>query len=489
MNKNIIYILLLLLFAGCNSNESNNQKAISISKTHYLKDLTSNFYVDDNKSRNGYLFIHEKSLKNKKRLSPISVKFSKTDTVKFLRLKCENNKEIKFKLYLNGYYKGSYSNKKKIAINQKISSLRIVEIKSDNEIIVNAWDRKNEYILLKDTSIVSKNLKTLQIEFADKNVNFKNPIKIRKPANKNFKNIKELNFINLGARLIVKDKKRDDLIEQTVCFYDDMSFFINFIKVNSNNKIEYEYYLSGSWYPIRHYGNRTKIKLTGEISGKLNPNEQNHTQLFEDKILIDSLNILRTRSILNKLMIDLPNWAMVNLRDFGEDIIIDLPYATPNNFTKTKLYDCNECYLLYETVKDLLKAQHRFLQKGYRLKMFDCYRPYHIQRKLFEKFPVPGYVADPVGGSVHNKGSAVDLTIVDMQGNELDMGTHFDDLSRKSNHAYTNFSDTILNNRKLLLETMRASNFTPISMEWWHYNHRYSRKYPKIDDAFPCKNK
>ena len=105
---------------------------------------------------------------------------------------------------------------------------------------------------------------------------------------------------------------------------------------------------------------------------------------------------------------------------------------------------------------------------------------------MFKKFPVKGYVADSIGGSVHNRASAIDLSITDMQGNEIDMGTNFDDLSYKSNHSYKYFSDTILNNRLLLKRIMMKNNFTPINSEWWHYNHINGRLYKKSDLDFPC---
>lgn len=473
----------------CNNDEDKHYTAQEISKPCYLKHLSLGYMVDESKSVGGQLLISEQSKKNKKKLQALTIKFRQAKTVNSLNFECANSKDLKFKLYVNNRYLGSYSYNEDLLLGKQLRTLRIVELKANTEIIVNAWDRKNEYILLKDTANSVANIKTLTIKTSVNDISFKNPTQIRNTSENNRIDISKLDFINLGSKLIVRNKKNDGLIEQTACFYDDMSFFINYIKVSNDKKIEYEYYLSGWWTPVKHYGNKTKVKLQGKLSGRLNATDNFIAKNYEKTVLIDSLNIIRSTDFLSNIMIDLPNWTMVNLRNFHKDIIIDLPYATVNNFTHTKLYDCNECYLLYETVKDLLKAQYLFMQKGYRLKMFDCYRPYHIQRKLFEIFPVPGYVADPVGGSVHNKGSAVDLTIVDKEGNELDMGTNFDDLSRKSNHAYTNFPDTVLANRKLLLETMRACNFTPISMEWWHYNHKHARKYPKIDDAFPCKSK
>ncbi len=487
MKFSTIYIVIIVYVfaASCKErgNVSNPKQIVPICCR--IRSLSSNYEIDKIKSKNGYLYVNEKYADFNKKLCPVSISFEKKMKVETLELLSNNHNHTKYSLYVNGSYLGSYIDAKKIALNREVKFLRIIFSRTEEEILVRGWDKKFTYTMLKDTSFYTNSDKTVVLKMADKDISFQSPVKIRQPV-KETSNLNDLYFVNKGVRLIIRDKNTNSLSDQTACFYNDSNFFIDFIKVNNNRKIEHHYFLSGKWKMVNKFRNKIKINLNARFEGRISKNSDYKVFNYNKNIIIDSLNIIRTHDFLNKIMIDLPEWVMVRVKDFKADFVVDLPYASKNNFTHTKLYDCNECYLLYATVKDLLKAQEKFKQLGFRLKMLDCYRPYHVQRKLFEAFPVPGYVADPVGGSVHNKGSAVDLTLVDNRGNELDMGTPFDDLSRKSHHSYTNFPDTILKNRRLLLNIMRKNNFTPISMEWWHYNHGDAKKYPKIDDAFPC---
>ncbi len=166
----------------------------------------------------------------------------------------------------------------------------------------------------------------------------------------------------------------------------------------------------------------------------------------------------------------IPDTLFIRLADFSKDFAYDLRYATENNFLKAKVYDCAECYTRVKTAKALLKANIAFIEKGYKIKFFDCYRPNSVQYKMWEIVPNPQYVANPVKGSIHNKGGAVDITLVTLDGEELDMGTDFDFFGRKAYHDNTDLPDTVLNNRKLLKQTMEKFGFWSIRTEWWHYN-------------------
>ena len=162
--------------------------------------------------------------------------------------------------------------------------------------------------------------------------------------------------------------------------------------------------------------------------------------------------------------------TFVNLKSASNAFIIDMKYATTDNFMKQVVYDCDECYLRYKTIKQLMKANTDFLKLGYRIKIFDCYRPLDIQKKMWEIVPNADYVADPKKGSVHNRGGAVDITLVDKEGKELDMGTPFDFFGEEASHHYQNLSDEVKKNRAFLKETMLNHNFKSFDSEWWHYN-------------------
>lgn len=162
--------------------------------------------------------------------------------------------------------------------------------------------------------------------------------------------------------------------------------------------------------------------------------------------------------------------TFVNLKEYSSAFVYDMRYATENNFLKAKVYDCAECYLRLKTVKKLVEANQKFMKLGYKIKIFDCYRPLDVQKKMWAIVSNPSYVADPRKGSIHNRGAAVDITLVDFDGNELDMGTDFDHFGKESAHSYQDLSELVSNNRKLLREVMEDSSFKIIKSEWWHYD-------------------
>ena len=162
--------------------------------------------------------------------------------------------------------------------------------------------------------------------------------------------------------------------------------------------------------------------------------------------------------------------TFVNLKDYSKDFVYDMKYATSDNFLKAKVYDCAECFLRLKTVKAMLNANTEFMKKGYKIKIFDCYRPLDIQKRMWKIVPNPDYVANPSKGSIHNRGGAVDITLVDANGKELDMGTTFDFFGVEASHNYQNLSQEIKSNRALLKTIMIQNGFNLLESEWWHYN-------------------
>ena len=162
--------------------------------------------------------------------------------------------------------------------------------------------------------------------------------------------------------------------------------------------------------------------------------------------------------------------TFVNLKDYSTDFVYDMKYATEDNFLKAKVYDCAECFLRLKTVKALVKANKKFIRKGYRIQLFDCYRPLDIQKRMWQIVSNPEYVADPAKGSIHNRGGAVDITLVDSNGIALDMGTPFDFFGPEAGHYFEKLSEEVKQNRILLKRIMQKSGFIPFNSEWWHYN-------------------
>ena len=177
----------------------------------------------------------------------------------------------------------------------------------------------------------------------------------------------------------------------------------------------------------------------------------------------------------------------VLLRSLSNDFVFDMKYATPDNFLKQAVYDCGECYLRKSTAKALVKANEEFKSLGYRIKLFDCYRPLSVQKKMWKILPGTHYVANPAKGSKHNRGAAVDLTLVDAQGKELDMGTPLDFFGKKAHHTCTTLPKKVLENRKLLKGVLNKYNFKSIFSEWWHYEYRPEMQSKVEDFQWQCK--
>lgn len=187
---------------------------------------------------------------------------------------------------------------------------------------------------------------------------------------------------------------------------------------------------------------------------------------FRDKSIAESI-LKNTDTIID-------DTTFVNLKDYSRDFVYDMRYATADNFLKAKVYDCAECYLRLKTVKALVEANKKFMEKGYRIKLLDCYRPLDIQKRMWGIVSNPNYVANPAKGSIHNRGGAVDITLVDSMGNELDMGTGFDHFGIEASHGYKKLDKKVIQNRKLLRRIMQKHNFKIFESEWWHYNLKHA---------------
>ncbi len=175
--------------------------------------------------------------------------------------------------------------------------------------------------------------------------------------------------------------------------------------------------------------------------------------------------------------------CIVQLRSLDSTIVFDVKYATENNFTKKVLYPTGNVYIR-KIVGDSLVAANKYLLINFslRLKVYDAYRPLSVQKIMWEIMPNEDFVANPQKGSRHNRGAAVDVTLIDLNGNELDMGTEYDDFTEKANSAYNNLPINILENRRLLSSTMVKFGFTPLKSEWWHYDFKGWNKFSILDE-------
>lgn len=176
---------------------------------------------------------------------------------------------------------------------------------------------------------------------------------------------------------------------------------------------------------------------------------------------------------------------LVKVADFIPDIKVELRYATKNNFTGKKIYDFDQAYLRYGTVKKLAKAQEKLKKMGYSLLVWDAYRPVYAQFRLWEICPDSTYIANPnTGYSSHSRGNTVDITMVSLDAGEdnVVMPTDFDDFSLKADRDYSDCSKEERKHAEILEKTMSSVGFKPYSAEWWHFSDTYG--YPVIDKKF-----
>jgi zinc D-Ala-D-Ala dipeptidase len=176
--------------------------------------------------------------------------------------------------------------------------------------------------------------------------------------------------------------------------------------------------------------------------------------------------------------------TFVEVITINPNIQLDIRYATENNFLNRQVYPQARCFVRYPVALRLDSIQQELESIGLGLKIFDGYRPLSVQKQMWEILPDDQYVANPQNGSRHNRGAAVDVSLVDSGGAELPMPTEFDDFTEKAAHAYQNLPEEIRRNRWILKTIMEKYGFTAIKSEWWHYDLKGWEKFPISDLTF-----
>jgi len=178
------------------------------------------------------------------------------------------------------------------------------------------------------------------------------------------------------------------------------------------------------------------------------------------------------------------NHDLVEIKTENTGIILDIKYATEHNFTGQAVYESPRCFLRKKTAQKILAVHKELEALGLGLKIWDGYRPHSVQYIFWVVTPDRRYVADPNKGSKHNRGSAVDCTLVDKNGNELEMPSVFDDFSEKAHRNYETMSPQAAKNCKLLETLMAKHGFKPLPHEWWHFDDVDWRQYDLLDIPF-----
>lgn len=164
---------------------------------------------------------------------------------------------------------------------------------------------------------------------------------------------------------------------------------------------------------------------------------------------------------------------------------VDLRYAKTHNFTHKQVYPASaRCYLRLDVAQRVGRVQERLWAKGLGLKLLDCYRPLRVQKRFWQLVPDERYVANPQKGSRHNRGAAVDLTLVDREGREQEMPTAFDDFSERAHRNFMALPEGAIANRQQLQDAMVAEGFVPMPTEWWHFDAPDAKTYGLADVGF-----
>jgi zinc D-Ala-D-Ala dipeptidase len=177
-----------------------------------------------------------------------------------------------------------------------------------------------------------------------------------------------------------------------------------------------------------------------------------------------------------------PENELINLATLIPGIVLDIRYATEENFTGEVVYDHAAAFLRRPAAEALARVQQSLSWQGLGLKVFDAYRPYAATVKFYDLIGDTNFVAAPWKGSRHNRGAAVDVTLINLEtGEELPMPTTFDEFTEKASPAYMNLPQDVLHNRANLLRIMAEHGFTVYPSEWWHFDFEGWERFPLMD--------
>lgn len=180
-----------------------------------------------------------------------------------------------------------------------------------------------------------------------------------------------------------------------------------------------------------------------------------------------------------------PDKRLIEITKAIPRIKLDIKYATADNFMHRVMYTQARAFARAPVVEALKQVQTELKLKGLGLKIYDAYRPYAVTVDFYKMTPDTNFVADPKYGSKHNRGCAIDLSIIDLKtGKELNMPTLFDSFSRKAASDYADLPPDQLQNRELLKTVMQAHGFTALRTEWWHFDFVGWQAYELLDVPF-----
>lgn len=213
-------------------------------------------------------------------------------------------------------------------------------------------------------------------------------------------------------------------------------------------------------------------------SWKITSEEIEKAHIIEDE---KSAACIKTDSVLVKGKTEQED--LVAVGEMIPAIKIELKYATGDNFTGKRIYEDDAAYLRRGTVQKLAKVQAELEDLGYSLKIWDAYRPVSAQYKLWEVCPDERFVANPHKGfSNHSRGTAVDVTLVDKDGQKIAMPSGFDEFGSNCDRDYSDIDGNAASNAMLLEDIMHKNGFVGLETEWWHFDDIDTLQYSVIDE-------
>jgi D-alanyl-D-alanine dipeptidase len=188
--------------------------------------------------------------------------------------------------------------------------------------------------------------------------------------------------------------------------------------------------------------------------------------------------VVRSAAEYDRLVTTDPDERLVEITDIQRDV----RYATTDNFMHQKLYPVAKVFLRRPAAIALHDVERELAREGLGLKLFDGYRPYRVTVRMWKPIRNPDFVADPAKGSRHNRGAAVDLTLIDLRtGRELPMPTGYDAFTPKARQDFNDLPPEAIANRTRLRDVMMRHGFDPLPSEWWHFDFRGWEKFELLD--------
>ena len=174
--------------------------------------------------------------------------------------------------------------------------------------------------------------------------------------------------------------------------------------------------------------------------------------------------------------------GLVDVGALDPALVLDIRYARDDNFLGRAVYDEARCLLVPDAARRLLDAERALRTEGYRLLVWDCYRPLSVQREMWEILPDPTYVADPARGSRHNRGAAVDVGLLRLDGATVSWPTAHDDFTPRAHRDATDLPADAIAHRERLERAMKDAGWIPLPSEWWHFDAEGWEAYPIRDE-------